>query len=85
MASSTGPSFTAPEVVEEIRRAHARWPGGMSRQELADRAGLSKAYVVRFLQGRQQNPTLGTVVALAAALGFRFRFSAQPVSPEEGE
>jgi transcriptional regulator with XRE-family HTH domain len=39
----------------------------LSRQQLAERAGLSREYV-RKLEAGRQDPTLGTLTALAKAL-----------------
>lgn len=40
---------------------------GMTQQELADAAGISREYLVR-LEGARQDPTLGTLEKLAKAL-----------------
>lgn len=40
----------------------------MSQRELAEKAGLSREYVLR-LEGAQQDPTLGTLEKIAKALG----------------
>ena len=40
---------------------------GLSHAALADRAGLTKAYVIR-LEGQQQDPRLSVVERLAKAL-----------------
>jgi transcriptional regulator with XRE-family HTH domain len=40
---------------------------GLSHQALADRAGLTKAYVIR-LEGQRQDPRLSVVEKLAKAL-----------------
>ena len=42
---------------------------GWSLQTLADRASLAKAHVWNLETGRTANPGLGTIVAIATALG----------------
>jgi transcriptional regulator with XRE-family HTH domain len=46
-----------------------RWDEGLWQQELAWRAGLSAATISNLEGGRDTDPRLSTVVALAAALG----------------
>lgn len=70
------------DATEEVARVVEEWPGGITRQALADRAGgMSKAHVVRFLQGRG-NPTLRTLAALAHALDHRVVISLEPAAPQ---
>lgn len=72
------------DATEEIARVVDEWPGGISRQELADRAGgMSKAHVVRFLQGKG-NPTLRTLADLAFGLGHRVEIRLDPQPTSEG-
>lgn len=42
---------------------------GISLQEVADRAGVTKSHVWDLEQGRSKNPTIETAVNVAAALG----------------
>lgn len=42
---------------------------GMSLQEVADRAGVTKAHVWELQNGRARNPSIGTVCGIAKALG----------------
>lgn len=67
------------EATEEISRVVEEWPGGMTRRELGERAGISKAHVVRFLQGRG-NPKLRTLADLADAVDHRVVISLEPIS-----
>jgi len=72
-------------ATEEISRVVEEWPGGMSRQRLADLAGgMSKAHVVRFLQG-DGNPTLRTLARLAHGLDHRVVISLEPISGGDDE
>lgn len=58
----------------EIAFAVNTWPGGITRQELGERSGVSKAHVVRYLQGGR-DIKLSTLAALAQGLGCRVRIS----------
>lgn len=65
------------------RMSELRAGRGMSLQDVADRAGLSKSHIWEIEQGRATNPTIGTAVAIAAALGVSLDYltglsSAQP-------
>jgi transcriptional regulator with XRE-family HTH domain len=55
-------SVNAPKV-RELRRAH-----GMTRQLLADRAGVSLSYIEKLERGGTRQPSVGTLTAIAAAL-----------------
>lgn len=73
------------DAAEEVSRVVAEWPGGITRQEIADRAGgMSKAHVVRFLQG-DSNLTLRTLARIAHGLDHRVVVSLEPVASTEGE
>ena len=50
-----------------MRLRKLRKQQGFSHQALADRAGLTKAYVIR-LEGQRQDPRLSVVEKLAKAL-----------------
>jgi transcriptional regulator with XRE-family HTH domain len=51
-----------------VRIRQLREAKGISQRELAEKAGLSREYVLR-LEGAQQDPTLGTLEKIAKALG----------------
>jgi len=53
-------------VAEEVRGFRAR--RGWTQAQLADRAGVSATLIYELERGRA-NPTLGTLVKIAAALG----------------
>ena len=53
----------------ETKRA-IRAKRGMSLQDVADEAGLTKSHVWDLEQGRARNPTVETVLNLALALGL---------------
>lgn len=64
----------AARAMAVTRAKISTWPGGISHREIAERAGLSKGFVTRFLNGRVPNPTLYSLVALATALDCHFEF-----------
>lgn len=51
------------------RMAERRGSLRLSLQEVGDRAGMSKSHVWELENGRSRNPTIGTAVAVANALG----------------
>ncbi|MGF3025603.1 helix-turn-helix domain-containing protein [Methylobacterium aquaticum] len=51
------------------RTREMREERGWSLQTLADRATLAKSHVWNLESGRTTNPSLGTIVAIATALG----------------
>lgn len=51
------------------RTREMREDRGWSQQTLADRAALSKAHIWNLETGRTVSPGLGTIVAIATALG----------------
>lgn len=64
-------SGTAERIAVTIseRCAALREQYGLSLQEVADRAGLSKSHVWELEQGRSRNPTVDTAARLARAFG----------------
>lgn len=59
-----GDVATIAHSVAALRREH-----GLSLDEVAARAGLSKSHVWEMEQGRSRNPSVATVRALAIAFG----------------
>ena len=51
------------------RAHHLRKSRKLTLQDVADRAGLAKSYVWEVEQGKNTNPSLATIIALARALG----------------
>lgn len=60
---------TQPESLGLPERGRRRSPG-LRRQDLAARAGISVEYLTRIEQGRDRNPSVAVVNALADALGL---------------
>jgi DNA-binding XRE family transcriptional regulator len=52
--------------------ADMRFDLGMSLQDVADRAGITKSHMWEIENGRSVNPTIRTVHGLAKALGIPF-------------
>jgi transcriptional regulator with XRE-family HTH domain len=63
-----------------ITLAFARKKLGVTQQELAERAGVSQAYIAK-LEGGEANPTLGRVGSLLAVLGLSLTTDVAPLSP----
>lgn len=64
----------------------ARWRdiAGMTQQELADRVGVTAAYISMIENGRRAVTKRSLVIALASALGVRVEdLTAQPVPPRD--
>lgn len=57
---------------------------GLSKKELAERLGVSKASVSRILSGNR-NMTLDTLVKVSFALGYRPRIEFERIAPEPVE
>lgn len=64
-------ALTATDVAKRIaiRCVSLREQHGLSLQDVADRAELSKSHIWELEQGRARNPTVGTAVRLARAFG----------------
>lgn len=63
---------TDKRVIIQFRKnlKEARKAAGLSQEEFARKSGLGRTQVVRLESGRA-NPTLGTMIRIAAALGLR--------------
>jgi transcriptional regulator with XRE-family HTH domain len=70
------------QQIDEVIRAldDRRVELDMSKAELARRAGVKPEAIRRLFSAQRPNPTLGTLVALAGALGLRLRPEEQPES-----
>ena len=64
-------ALTADKVAKTIasRCIALREQHGLSLQDVADRADLSKSHIWELEQGRARNPTVDTAVRLARAFG----------------
>ncbi len=74
--------FGAEDTKSEfaIVLARARDRAGVTQKELAERLGVSQAYIAKLSRG-DANPTLGAVGRMLAALGFSLRMDVEPLLP----
>ena len=75
-AKLVGAELAKSEFAITIARARER--AGVTQQELADRLGVSQAYIAKLSAG-DANPTLGAVGRMMAALGFSLRMDVEPL------
>lgn len=61
-----------------IALSRARAKVGITQKELADKLGLSQAYIAK-LEGGEANPTLGTIGAMLAVLGLSLKMDTRPL------
>ena len=66
--------FEATEMLSELMEGD-----GVSRKELAEKLGRSKAFVTQILAG-DRNMTLRTLSGFAFALGYRVKVVAEPLA-----
>ncbi len=71
-----GASHAKSEFAIVFGRARDR--AGITQKELADRLGVSQAYIAKLSAG-DANPTLGAVGRMLAALGFSLRMDVEPL------
>jgi len=64
-----------------VTLAKARRAATLTQQEIAERLGVSQAYIAK-LEGGEANPTLGTVGSLLATLGRRLVTDTDALLPE---
>ncbi len=60
--------------------AKARATAGLTQKELADKAGVSQAYIAK-LEGGEANPTLDRIGSLLAVLGSSLTTDVTTLSP----
>jgi DNA-binding XRE family transcriptional regulator len=73
-----GMYFDVQQALQALKRE--RKHSGLSVGNVADRSGLDRAVVSRLENGKQDNPTVATLMRYAAALGKRFVWSYQDVA-----
>jgi transcriptional regulator with XRE-family HTH domain len=74
MEAFAGPSA----LVRRLRRE-----AGLTQRELARRAGVSQPVIARLERSPTANPTVGTLAAIAAAVGVRLRVVLEPTAPPD--
>ena len=70
-----GMYFDVQTALQALKRDRAR--GGLSISDVAERSGLDRAVISRLENGKQDNPTVATLMRYAAAIGKRFLWSYQ--------
>ena len=75
-AKLVGAEMAKSEFAIVLCRARDR--AGATQKELADRLGVSQAYIAKLSAG-DANPTLGAAGRMLAALGFSLRMDIEPL------
>lgn len=73
-----GMYFDIQRALQALKRDRQR--GGLSIGDVAERSGLDRAVVSRLENGKQENPTVATLMRYAAAVGKRFLWSYEDVA-----
>ncbi len=68
-----GMYFDVQRALQALKRERQRC--GLSIGDVAERSGLDRAVVSRLENGKQDNPTVATLMRYAAAIGKRFLWS----------
>jgi DNA-binding XRE family transcriptional regulator len=68
-----GMYFDVQRALQALKRERERC--GLSIGDVAQRSGLARAVVSRLENGKQDNPTVATLMRYAAAVGKRFLWS----------
>jgi transcriptional regulator with XRE-family HTH domain len=76
-----GMYFDVQKALRALKQTRKR--SGLSIGEVAERSGLDRAIVSRLENGKQDNPTVATLMRYAAAVGKRFLWSYEDV-PAKG-
>ncbi len=75
-----GMYFDVQRVLQALKREREQC--GLSIGDVAERSGLDRAVVSRLENGKQDNPTVATLMRYAAALGKRFLWSYEDLATE---
>jgi len=73
-----GMYFDVQQALQALKRDRER--AGLSITDVAARSGLDRAVVSRLENGKQENPTVATLVRYAAAVGKRFLWKYEDLS-----
>jgi predicted transcriptional regulator len=68
-----GMYFDVQKALQALKQERER--SGLSIGDVAERSGLDRAVVSRLENGKQDNPTIATLMRYAAAVGKRFLWS----------
>jgi ribosome-binding protein aMBF1 (putative translation factor) len=75
-----GMYFDVQRALQALKRERERC--GLSIGDVAQRSGLDRAVVSRLENGKQDNPTVATLMRYAAAVGKRFLWSYEDLAPK---
>jgi DNA-binding XRE family transcriptional regulator len=75
-----GMYFDIQKALQALKRERERC--GLSISDVAERSGLDRAVVSRLENGKQDNPTVSTLMRYAAAVGKRFLWSYEDLAAE---
>jgi DNA-binding XRE family transcriptional regulator len=78
-----GMYFDVQRALQALKRE--RQQSGLSIGEVAERSGLDRAVVSRLENGKQDNPTIATLMRYAAAVGKRFLWSYEDLPPKAAD
>src|SRR4030081_1515302 len=76
-----GMYFDVQRALQALKRERER--SGLSIGDVAERSGLDRAVVSRLENGKQDNPTITTLMRYAAAVGKRFLWSYEDLAATE--
>lgn len=71
--------MTTPEILDGIFSKQREI--NMNNQQLSDASGVPKATIERIKRGDTPNPTMDTILALSAAVGYTFSNQPEPKPP----
>src|SRR5205823_9821565 len=75
-----GMYFDVQQALQALKREREQC--GLSIGDVAERSGLDRAVVSRLENGKQDNPTVATLMRYAAAVGKRFLWSYEDLATE---
>jgi len=75
-----GMYFDIQRAIQGLKQDRKR--SGISIGEVAEKSGLDRAVVSRLENGKQDNPTIATLMRYAAAIGKRFLWSFEDLANE---
>ena len=73
--TTMGMYFDVQQALQALKQTRKR--DGLSIGDVAERSGLDRAVVSRLENGKQDNPTVATLMRYAAAVGKRFVWSCE--------
>lgn len=78
-----GMYFDFQRAIQGLKQDRKR--SGISIVEVAEKSGLDRAVVSRLENGKQDNPTVSTLMRYAAAIGKRFLWSFEDLANETAD